>query len=148
MHPQPALYKIGEFSKLAQVSPRMLRHYDKLGLIQPSQVDRFTDYRYYTVDQLARLNRIIALKDLGFSLEQIGDLLDQQGGVNGERLRGMLILRRAEIEQELQANQARLFSVEARCTRSSRKASPCPTRSWSSPWTPSPWPPCAKWCPA
>ena len=126
MNTQQALYKIGEFSKLAQVSPRMLRHYDKLGLLQPSHVDRFTDYRYYTVDQLARLNRIIALKDLGFSLEQIGDLLDQQGGVNGERLRGMLQLRRAEIEQELRASQARLLSVEARLHQIEQEGQPLP----------------------
>ena len=68
------MFKIGDFSRLAQVSVRMLRHYDKLGLLTPSHIDRFTGYRYYTIDQLPRLHRIIALKDLGLSLEQIGQL--------------------------------------------------------------------------
>ena len=60
------MFKIGDFSRLAQVSVRMLRHYDKLGLLEPSYTDRFTGYRYYTIDQLPRLNRIVALNDLGF----------------------------------------------------------------------------------
>jgi len=72
------MFKIGEFSKLGQVSTRMLRHYDQLGLLRPSQTDKFTSYRYYTIDQLARLNRIIALKELGFSLEQVAQLLDKE----------------------------------------------------------------------
>ena len=61
------MFRIGEFSKLGQVSTRMLRHYDQLGLLKPSDTDQFTSYRYYTIEQLARLNRIIALKGLGFS---------------------------------------------------------------------------------
>lgn len=89
------MYKIGEFSRLGQVSPRMLRHYDQLGLLRPSQIDRFTSYRYYTVDQLARLHRIMALKDLGIPLEQIGNLLQRDGGLSDERLRGMLLMRQA-----------------------------------------------------
>ena len=65
------MLKIGDFSKLAQVSVKTLRHYGKLGLLTPAWIDRFTSYRYYTLDQLRRLNRILALKDLGFSLEQV-----------------------------------------------------------------------------
>ena len=60
---------------LAQTSVRMLRHYDKLGLLEPSYTDKFTGYRYYTLQQLPRLNRILALKELGFSLDQIARLL-------------------------------------------------------------------------
>ena len=71
------MFKIGDFSRLAQVSVRMLRHYDKLGLLEPSYTDRFTGYRYYTIDQLPRLNRIVALNDLGLTLAQISDLLGQ-----------------------------------------------------------------------
>ena len=69
------MFKIGEFSKLGQVSTRMLRHYDKLGLLVPDQIDEWTGYRYYTIQQLPRLHRIIALKDMGLSLQQITDLL-------------------------------------------------------------------------
>ena len=59
------MFKIGEFSKLGQVSVRMLRHYDNLGLLKPSYTDKFTSYRYYNIDQLTRLNRRSAIKELG-----------------------------------------------------------------------------------
>jgi DNA-binding transcriptional MerR regulator len=70
------MFKIGDFSRFSRVTVKMLRHYDEIGLLKPARVDPFTGYRYYTADQLPRLNRIIALKDLGFTLEQIGSLLD------------------------------------------------------------------------
>ncbi len=106
------MFKIGEFSRLSQVSVRMLRYYDQLGLLRPSQTDALTNYRYYSVDQLPRLNRILALQDLGFSLEQIAGLLDHD--LPEEQLRGMLKLKRAEIEQHIRAEQARLVRLEAR----------------------------------
>ncbi|MBK8046560.1 MAG: MerR family transcriptional regulator [Anaerolineales bacterium] len=62
------MFKIGDFSRVSQVSVRMLRHYDKLGLLAPGHIDKFTGYRYYTLDQLPRLNRIVALNDLGLTL--------------------------------------------------------------------------------
>jgi len=58
------MFKIGDFSKLGQVSVRMLRHYDQFGLLKPDYIDKFTSYRYYTPGQLAHLNRIIFFKDL------------------------------------------------------------------------------------
>jgi predicted transcriptional regulator YdeE/DNA-binding transcriptional MerR regulator len=106
------MLKIGDFSKLAQVSIKTLRHYGKLGLLRPAWVDRFTSYRYYALDQLPRLNRILALKDLGFSLEQIGQLL--RDDLSAAELRAMLKVRRAELEQHIQAEQARLARIEAR----------------------------------
>ncbi len=72
----PPLFKIGDFSQIGQVSVRMLRHYDELGLLKPAYVDRLTDYRYYSIEQLPKLNRLLALKDLGFSLVQIAALLN------------------------------------------------------------------------
>lgn len=89
-----------------------LRHYDELGLLKPAQVDKFTDYRYYTVEQLPRLNRILALKDLGLSLDQIKQLL--KADVPPAQLRGMLTMKRADIERQLEQEQARLSRVEAR----------------------------------
>jgi DNA-binding transcriptional MerR regulator len=65
------MIKIGDFSKLSQATVKALRLYDEMGLLKPARVDNFTGYRYYSADQLPRLNRILALKDLGFSLEQI-----------------------------------------------------------------------------
>ena len=108
------MFQIGEFSKLGQVSPRMLRHYDQLGLLKPGHVDKWTGYRYYTIDQLPQLHRIIALKELGLSLEQIGDLLKSGEHLHPERLRGMLTLARSQIEQQILENQERLHRVEVR----------------------------------
>jgi len=69
------MFKIGDLSKLGQVSVRMLRHYDQFGLLKPDHIDKFTSYHYYTANQLAHLNRILFFKDLGFSLQQIKELL-------------------------------------------------------------------------
>ena len=114
------MFKIGEFSRLSRVSVRMLRHYDQLGLLKPSQTDSFTNYRYYSADQLPRLNRIIALRDLGFSLEQIAGLLDED--LPSDQLLGMLKLKRAEIEQQMQVEQLRMARLEARIRQMNEKA--------------------------
>jgi DNA-binding transcriptional MerR regulator len=105
------MFSIGEFARLGTVSVRTLRHYDEIGLLQPARVDPDTGYRSYSASQLGQLNRIIALKDLGFSLTQAGKLLN---GITVEELRGMLALRRAQLEQELEEYATRLREVEAR----------------------------------
>lgn len=107
------MFKIGDFSRLAQVSTRMLRHYDQLGLLVPGHVDQWTGYRYYTIDQLPRLHRLIALKELGFSLEQVAQLL-REDEIPLEQLHGMLRMRQAELEQEVRVGQFRLAQVESR----------------------------------
>ncbi|MBK6324889.1 MAG: MerR family transcriptional regulator [Chloroflexi bacterium] len=118
------MYKIGDFSQLGQVSVRMLRHYDKLGLLKPGQVDQWTSYRYYTLDQLPRLHRIIALKDLGLSLEQIGILLkDPQSDA---LLQEMLRERQRTIAQQLAEEQARLARVSARLQQIEHLHDPIP----------------------
>lgn len=106
------MFRIGEFSKLSQVPVKTLRYYDEIGLLKPATVDRFTAYRYYSVEQLPQLNRILALKDLGLSLAQISRLLD--GNMPPAQIRGMLRLKQAELEQQMQEEQARLDRVEAR----------------------------------
>lgn len=75
--PQKIRMTIGEFSRLTQVTIKTLRHYDRLGLLVPNEVDEWTRYRYYDVSQMQQLNAILRLKDLGFSLEEIGSLLDE-----------------------------------------------------------------------
>ena len=114
------MFRIGEFSRLSRVSVRMLRHYDQLGLLKPSQTDSSTNYRYYSADQLPRLNRILALRDLGFSLEQIAGLLDED--LPPDQLLGMLKLKRAEIEQQMEVEQMRLARLEARIRQMNEKA--------------------------
>jgi DNA-binding transcriptional MerR regulator len=105
------MLNIGEFARLGQVSPRMLRHYDELGLLTPQRVDPTSGYRSYVVDQLGRLHRIVALRDVGFGLEQIRQILTQD--ISVEELRGMLRLRRAQIEQAVGDEQDRLCRIEA-----------------------------------
>lgn len=90
------MFTIGDFARHGRVSARMLRHYDAIGLLRPDRTDPDTGYRYYGPAQLARLNRVIALKDLGFTLQQVRAVLDEQ--VDVDELRGMLRLRRAELE--------------------------------------------------
>ncbi|MFC9029717.1 MerR family transcriptional regulator [Streptomyces arboris] len=106
------MFTIGDFARYGRVSPRMLRHYDAIGLLRPDRTDPATGYRFYGAAQLARLNRIIALKDLGFTLQQVRDVLDER--VDPEELRGMLRLRRAELAEAVAAATARLAQVEAR----------------------------------
>ncbi|KAA3658930.1 MAG: MerR family transcriptional regulator [Chloroflexi bacterium] len=106
------MFRIGEFSRIAQVSGRLLRYYDELDLLKPIRIDPETGYRYYSAEQLPRLNRILALKDLGLSLEQIGRLLNEP--VTPDEIRGMLTIRKAQIEQALQNEIARLRNVEMR----------------------------------
>ncbi|MBP7690257.1 MAG: MerR family transcriptional regulator [Thermoflexales bacterium] len=116
------MFKIGDFSQMGQVSIRTLRLYDELGLLRPAQIDKFTSYRFYTLEQLPRLNRILALKDLGLSLEQIGDLLKRD--LPAEQLRGMLMLKQAEIETQMQEMQSQMRRVEARLKQIEREGQP------------------------
>lgn len=106
------MFQAGEFSKLAQVSKRLLRYYEEIGLFAPEQVDRFTGYRYYTAAQLPRLNKILALKELGLSLEQIKRVLHDNIGV--EEIHGMLTLKKAEAEQRLREELERFRYIESR----------------------------------
>src|SRR5688572_15040978 len=106
------MLKIGDFSRLGQVSIDTLRHYDTLGLLKPAEVDPSTGYRYYAYQQLGRLHRILALKDIGLSLEQIAPMLE--GDVSAEQLKGMLKLKRVEIAEHIDTEHERLARVEAR----------------------------------
>ena len=106
------MIRIGLFSKLSQVPVKTLRYYDEIGLLEPAEIDSFTDYRYYSVTQLPRLNRILALKDLGLSLNQITLLLEDELPV--EQLRGMLRLKQVEIQQRMGQEEEKLTRVAAR----------------------------------
>ncbi|MGC4042178.1 MAG: GyrI-like domain-containing protein [Armatimonas sp.] len=106
------MIKIGDFARLGQVTVPTLRFYAEVGLLKPVSVDETSGYRYYSLSQLPRLNRIIALKDLGFTLQQIEQVL--KSDLTTDRLRGMLTLKQAEVEQLLATEQNRLSRIEAR----------------------------------
>ncbi|SOB83048.1 MerR family transcriptional regulator [Streptomyces sp. 1331.2] len=106
------MLNIGDFASHGRVSVRMLRHYDAIGLLRPARVDPVSGYRSYEAGQLARLNRVIALKELGFTLQQVRAVLDEE--VDAAALRGMLRLRRAQLAEAIAADEQRLARVEAR----------------------------------
>jgi DNA-binding transcriptional MerR regulator len=112
------MFRIGEFAQIAQVSGRQLRFYDQLGLLQPAHTDPQTGYRYYSIRQLPRLNSILALKELGLSLEQIGPLLKNE--ISPAELRAMLTMKRAQLEQSLREEEARLRHIESRIAQIDR----------------------------
>ena len=68
--------KIGEFSQMMQVTVKTLRHYEQKGLLLPDEVDEWTGYRYYSIEQMQKLNTIRDLQQLGFSLDEIKELYD------------------------------------------------------------------------
>jgi DNA-binding transcriptional MerR regulator len=106
------VFAIGDFARHGRVSVRMLRHYDAIGLLRPAHVDPHTGYSSYHAGQLAELNRIVALKELGFTLEQVHAMSDER--IDLDAARNMLALRRAELESTLAAAARRLDHVEAR----------------------------------
>lgn len=105
------MFRIGDFSRLTRVTVKALRHYDELGLLRPARVDSQTGYRFYSSAQLPRLNRILALKDLGLSLEQVGEILATD--LSPDQLRTLLLIKQAEVRTALDQEQARLARIDA-----------------------------------
>lgn len=104
------MFRIGTFSRISQVPVSTLRYYDNVGLLKAAKIDPFTGYRYYTVDQLSQLHRILALKEMGLSLEEIRKMLEQE--LSLPELRGMLRLKQAELRQHLQEETERLQRLQ------------------------------------
>ena len=108
------MLKIGEFSKLSRVSVRMLRHYDEIGLLKPVRIDEFTGYRYYHERQLIDVSRIRSLKEVGFSLSEIGQMLafsldpDQTERFFQKRKAELLVLSEQTARQMLLLESARV----------------------------------------
>lgn len=99
---------IGDFSRLSRITPRMLRHYDALGLLHPEAVGD-NGYRYYRQEQLSDLVKIQWLKNYGFSLGEIGTLLELEDSQLLPRLRQ----RRLELCRELSRRQGIIHQIEA-----------------------------------
>lgn len=109
------MLKIGEFSKLSRTSVRMLRHYDEMGLLVPEETDYWTGYRYYSEAQLPIINRIIALKEMGFSLTTIGKILKSY--TDREALKKYLELKQVEIREEAEKTRRQLLLLETTINR-------------------------------
>ncbi len=104
------MFKIGDFARLNKVTVKTLRHYDSFGLLQPEKIDSATGYRYYSASQMPRLNRILALKDMGFSLDEIALVFDK--GMDTTQIQTLLELKHIEITGRVKNEQARLGRIE------------------------------------
>lgn len=103
------MFKIGEFSKLTQVSIRMLRYYDETGLLKPAETDPFTKYRLYSTEQIPVLNQIIFLRNLGFNVSEITLALSRwNDGFIAEQLEK----KQQEIENAIRVEQAKLANIQ------------------------------------
>lgn len=100
------MYRIGMFSKLGRVTIKTLHHYDEVGLLVPAHVDEENGYRYYVAGQLFRLNEIVALRQMGFSISEISAIVD------GHNVAGILEQRKAELESEVQNVTDQLFRLK------------------------------------
>lgn len=104
------MLKIGDFSRLSRISIRMLRHYDEIGLLMPENVDKFTNYRYYSEEQLILANRISSLKDMGFSLSTIVEILKNYSDP-GE-LKKYLLIKHKEMQELAEDTNRRLLLLD------------------------------------
>ncbi|MCX7748054.1 MAG: MerR family transcriptional regulator [Clostridia bacterium] len=86
------MYRIGTFSKINKVTIKTLRYYDEVGLLKPAFIDEENGFRYYTSEQLLRLHRIIALRQIGFSIQEISAVL------NGQNITGIFEGRKRELK--------------------------------------------------
>ena len=106
------MFKISDFSRFTRVSVKALRHYDRLGILRPAHVDPESRYRYYSARQVSRLQRILALRDLGFSLEHVADIVGADG--SAPTMRRLLEMRRTQVERQLALDRERLAQLDAR----------------------------------
>ena len=104
------MFKIGDFSKLARVSIRMLRYYDEVGLFNPAKVDDFTGYRYYSAKQITKLNLIVSLRDMGFNIAEISVAVNEE---SDNRLKEMLSQKRDEAESKIILEQEKLKKINS-----------------------------------
>ncbi len=104
------MYKIGELSKLCKLPVKTLRYYDSEGLLVPDMIDEFTGYRYYSAAKLADCNRIIALKELGFSLEEIRKHLT---AASADDVMALIDAKREELTASLEQTMSQLRRLDA-----------------------------------
>jgi len=104
------MFKIGEFSKITQVSIRMLRYYDENKLLAPAKINIETGYRMYSNNQIETLNQILFLKNLGFSVIEMRKFLDNW---DTENIKKILIIQKSEIEQAIAMEHEKLLRLKA-----------------------------------
>ncbi len=105
------MYKIGDFSKMAQVTTKMLKYYEQCGLIEPMQTDQSSGYRYYSVEQLIPVSKIRTYLDMGFSTAEIKEMLDSED--NTEHFDHKMEVLQKELEENTRKAALLAFYKEA-----------------------------------
>lgn len=100
------MIKIGEFSKMSGLSIDALYHYEKMKILMPDEIDKSTGYRGYNASQLITVNKLLALKDAGFLLEEIAGILNNN--ISAASLLEMLELKAVTLEDKLKNDTDRL----------------------------------------
>lgn len=106
------MFKIGEFAAISGVSRKMLRHYEQLGLLKPAHTDRFTGYRYYTLEQLEPIQRIHTLREAGFTLREVGDVIESD--LSTADFKALLLQKRRELADKQKQLSGYLARLEQR----------------------------------
>ena len=107
------LYKIGMFANMNRVTIKALRYYDEQKLLVPVYVDEENGYRYYAAGQMAQLHRIIALKNMGFSIDDIRKIIE------GAEEKSFLLVKKQEILKEIAVLTDKLSQIESYLARDS-----------------------------
>ncbi len=102
------VFTIGMFSKINRITTKTLRHYDEIGLLKPEHVDEFTGYRYYTTSQLVDLHKILTLKQMGLSLNDIKEVLE-----NPKAIDLFLKLKEEDVLRTIEAEKAKLLQIRS-----------------------------------
>lgn len=103
------MFRIGEFSRLTQVTIRMLRYYDEMGLLKPEEIDTQTNYRMYSIEQIPVLNKIVYLRDSGFSVAEIAAALKSE---DDSFILEQFDRKYKEIERTIQLEKEKLRKIE------------------------------------
>jgi DNA-binding transcriptional MerR regulator len=101
------MYSIGEFSKINKVTTKTLRHYDEIELLKPEHVDKFTGYRYYTSAQLPQMHKIMIFKQMGLSLAQIKEVMENPNAIDL-----FLKLKEQDVKKSIEAEQEKLKQIQ------------------------------------
>lgn len=109
------MLKIGDFSRLSRVSVRMLRYYDENNLLKPEKIDKYTGYRYYSEKQLKTIGKIVALREMGFGVSAIGEILKNED--NHESLQKFFSVQRIQLKEETEELQKRIRLLDTAITR-------------------------------
>ncbi|WEK54139.1 MAG: MerR family transcriptional regulator [Candidatus Cohnella colombiensis] len=105
------LYSIGQASKICNLSIQTLRFYDKIGLVNPSETDKYSGYRYYSNLDLLHIKIVQGLKSLNFKLEEISRTLKSE---KLDRIMEMMETKHAETLQEVRRLEQIATTIEQR----------------------------------